>query len=99
MQVTFTTGTRFQAGVPGKDRDVKATAQIRKRDRPPVASDWVPDTNDLLELVGGRKLFIMDVQDAFPRKISIGNPDGGFDGYRLILTDREPTMRAAEQYE
>lgn len=99
-QIMWTGGLTGEAGTPGRDIFKRMVALIRNRDVPPSApDDWRPITNDLVELASGAKLFIMDAQPAFPRKISIRTPDGGWDGWRLILTDRQSTMQAATQYE
>lgn len=98
VEVHWLRGDRFAPSDGGKDRNLKAILQVRKRDVPPDV-EWTPSVNDLVELVGGDTLFIVDVQPALPRRPSIRFPDGGWDGWRLELTDREPTMRRATQYE
>lgn len=100
MQISHTAGRVYDSGRPGRDDDFRQTAMIRKRDVPPDAPDgWEPDGNDIFELAEGRKMFVMDVQPAFPARRSIRRPNGGFDGWRVSLTDRQPTVSAADQYE
>lgn len=100
VQVTHTTGKVFDSGGPGRETDNRVTCTIRRRDIPPTAPDgWEPSGNDLFELAEGHKLFVRDVQAAFPARISIRRPNGGFDGWRVTLSDRQPTMSAASQYE
>ena len=73
---------------------------LRKRDVPPDAPNgWIPDSNDIFELPSGYKMFVVDVQPAFPARVSIRRKDGGFDGWRVTLSDRQPTMSSASQYE
>lgn len=102
MQITDTAGIRgedSQIG-PGREYVVKKTGVIRKRDIPPDApTGWKPTTNDLVELVDGDHLFITDIQNAFPKRVSVRNPSGGWDGWRLMLTTRQPSMQAATQYD
>ncbi len=100
VQVTWSRGSIFRAGSPGKDRSLVAVATMLKRNIPPSApSGWEPTVNDLVELASGRKLFIDDIQPAFPRRISLSHPLGGFDGWRVFLVDMHPTMAAATEYE
>jgi|8_EtaG_2_1085327.scaffolds.fasta_scaffold00012_125 hypothetical protein len=99
-QVTHTGGLLFDDGRPGRSISYAATVMLRKRDVPAAAPvDWSPSSNDLFDLADGRKLFVVDVQPAYPKKISIRNPNGGFAGWRVTLSDRQPTLSAADQYE
>jgi hypothetical protein len=100
MSVTWTSRKMAEPGDVGRDEDKTALAVIRNRDVPPtVEGGYRPATNDIVELVSGEKLFVMDAQPAFPRRRSIGSPDGGWDGWRLTLVDRQPTLSAATEYE
>jgi hypothetical protein len=97
MQVTMTSGT-VKPGQPGRDRDVRALAILRRKDVPRDQS-WTPSINDVIELPDGEKLFIVDVQNAFPKRRSLGRPNGGFGGWRLVLSDLTPTVNPATSYE
>lgn len=100
MQITMTAGSRYDSGKPGRSLDIRATAIVRQRDIPPTAPDgWKPDGTDIFELANGDKLFVVDVQDALPKRVSIRNADGGFSGWRVTLSDKYPAMSAASQYE
>lgn len=101
MQITHAFGLNFEPEGPGgRTRDVRITALIRKRDVPHNAPEgWSPNTNDLFELADGYTLFLQDVQPAYPRRVSVRTPRGGYDGWRVDLTDRTPTMSPASEYE
>lgn len=87
-------------GSPGRTISYKYTCIIRKRDVPPDAPQgWEPSSNDLFELAEADKVFVMTVEPAYPAKMSIRRPSGGYDGWRITLSDRQPTMSAASQYE
>jgi hypothetical protein len=92
MQVSYVSGTGPRSGAPGRERDVRAIAIFRTMDVP-AGSDWTPRFNDLIELADGQKLFIIDVQPAYPIKASKRNPSGGFAGYRLLLANQDPVLR------
>jgi hypothetical protein len=102
IQVSHTFGVSFEAskGPGGTTSDVRIVGLIRKRDVPPNAPDgWSPTKNDLFELADGYKLFMSTVEPAYPRRISIGSPNGGFDGWRVVFTDQNPSMSPASEYE
>ena len=101
MQVSHSFGLNFEPEGPGgRSQDVRIIALIRKRDVPPDAPDgWSPDTNDLFELADDYQLFLQDVQPAYPRRVSIRSPRGGYDGWRVTLVDRKPNMAPASEYE
>jgi hypothetical protein len=98
MKIIWSTGSFAEPGKPGKDENLSVQALVVNRDIPRNVS-WSPNTNDIVETVSGKNLFITDVQPIFPIRRRLGNPDGGWDGYTLTLEDRQPTMSAATQYE
>jgi hypothetical protein len=102
MQVTWLSRSPFENSAPGRSSDIKAYALVRHRDIPNGVT-WTPNTNDLIETVGVAgetlSLFVMDIQPAFPKRISFANRSGGFSGWRLTLVDRDPTVSPATQYE
>jgi hypothetical protein len=97
-KVYNTLRNQAEAGYPGRDEAKRSLLHILKRDRPPTAL-WVPQTNDLVELASGEKLFVMSAEPAFPRNRSVGSPDGGFDGWSVTLTDRSPALSGATRYD
>ena len=100
LGITWTNRKPAESDKPGRKVEKVAFGLLRNRDIPPeIGSDYEPKTNDLIELVVGDKLFVIDVQPAFQKRRSLGHPDGGWDGWRLVLTDRQPVMSAATQYE
>ncbi len=101
LQVSHTFGLLFEPdNVGGRNQDVRIVGLIRKRDVPPDAPDgWSPSTNDLFELTDGYSLYLQDVQPAYPKRVSIRNPRGGYDGWRITLTSRTPEMSPASKYE
>lgn len=98
MKIIWSTGSFAEPGKPGKNENLSVQAIVIKRDVPRHIQ-WSPNTNDIVETVSGKNLFVVDVQPIFPTRRRLGNPDGGWDGYRLTLEDRQPTMSAATQYE
>jgi hypothetical protein len=98
MQISWNVRTVGEFGSPGRTDDMSATALVRKRDIPPTVT-WVPGSDDLIELVGGDKLFVAKAEPAMPRRVSIRRPDGGWDGWRLALVDRQPVRQGAIEYE
>jgi hypothetical protein len=98
MKVSHSSGMGAGAGRPGRDENVTAFALVRNRDVPPTVT-WTPGQNDIIELAGGQKLFVVNAQPAWPIRASIRRPDGGFAGWRLSLADGQPTLSAATQYE
>lgn len=99
MQVTVFSGRRFAVGKPGGDVDVKAEAFVLQTDIDRFANGWIPRDYDLIILPDGESLFVMDVQPAQPRMISIRFPSGGFSAYRLSLSSSLPETSGATQYE
>jgi hypothetical protein len=97
MQVSIIAGAK-KSGSPGRDIDQRAVAILRRSDVP-AASDWTPTVNDIVQLPDGTSYFIADIQGAFPRRPSFNHPDGGFAGWRLVLTDKSPMISAATTYE
>ena len=98
-QLNWTSRVLFSDGNPGKDEQRVAFLMILKSDRHYTAPDWIPNTNDLFELAEGDKLFVKSVEPAFPRRISLGSPTGGFDGWRVNVKDSSPSIGASIQYE
>lgn len=96
MQLTYTSGSRYSVGSPGRQVDVRAFALVLKRDADRLG--WTPQQGDIVEIAGYDKLFISEIQPAFPIRPSVRNPNGGFDGWRIPLTSSAPTMAAATSY-
>lgn len=93
-QVTYFSGQQYSPGNPGADRSVKGAAVILKRDA--EGKRWTPTIGDILELADGDKLYVTDVQPAFPLQPSLGLPNGGHAGWRLMLSNNEPVRSPAE---
>lgn len=92
MQVSHTSGI-VRVGGPGKDQDLRAIAMVIDK------WGWTPRINDLIELASGVKLFVADVQPAWPKDISLTSPSGGFYGWRLNLVSRSPEVNPATRYD
>lgn len=84
---------------PGVVENLSVIATLWKRDLPVGFDDYVPQSNDIWELAGGKKLFVVEAppEGSLPRRI--GRPSGGFAGWRVVLSDQNPVQRAAESYE
>lgn len=97
MQVTHIAGSRFASGKPGVRQNVRVFALVLKRDA--VRRGWTPTDGDVVELADGDKLFVVDVQPAFPTTASLGNPNGGNGGWRIGLLSDTPRRSPAGEYE
>lgn len=104
MQVMHTQGNLGDSGTPGREQNFVAVARMLKREIPPGAPDsWKsdvigPQLNDVVELIGGRKLFVVGQRPAFPKSPRLGAPSGKWDGWEINLNDQKATMTAAGQY-
>jgi hypothetical protein len=101
MQVNWASGDRGSRSVPGRGENLTALLMVTKRDiaRVPAADGWEPNAQDIVELVEGDRLFIFDVQPAFPERRRMNRPRGGFGGWRISVTDGNPSRRAADSYD
>lgn len=91
IQISNTSGS-WRPGTPGVDVRVTAIGVLLDE------WGWTPAKNDIVEMPGGRRLFVVDSQAAFPRPISLGNPAGGFYGFRLSMSDLTPEVNPAARY-
>lgn len=97
MQITYSTGIRSGDGEPGRIVVLNLLALALRRDADRLG--WTPTPYDLIEIPGYDKVFLIDIQPAFPIRRSIRSAGGGFDGWRMTLSSLDPRMVAATQYD
>jgi hypothetical protein len=96
-QLTWSRRSMHEDGMPGRTEQASAFCLIRKVDVPAaLRSTWQPSTNDLFIVPGvGSEtdgLMVTDVQPALPVRPSFANPSGGFEGWRVALVSRSPSI-------
>ncbi len=96
MQVAYNRRETSIAGAPGRDIGVMAIVLVNKAEA--ASKGWTPQADDLVELIGD-KLFVRDIQPESAQSIRLGRPTGGWDEWRLNLSNSDPMQRAATQYE
>ena len=86
------------AGIPGRVETYHATAILWKKDLTGSAIGYEPKKEDLWQMLNG-DLFVEDVQPTGALPIRLGRSKGGWAGWRITLTDRNPSQRAATSYD
>ena len=89
----------FSNGTLGLENTKAATAILWKRDLArPGRTDYEPGSNDIIETATA-KLFVTGVEPIAQLRVGLGQRAGGFQGWRLTLSDRNPEQRAATSYD
>ena len=97
--VTWTTNS-FSNTLLGRQNQKRAVVILWKRDLlKPGKSDYEPGQNDIFEINGGGKLFVTGVEPTGHVAARLGNSAGGFQGWRITVSDRNPEQRAATTYD
>lgn len=88
----------FTQNPTGNVQQKSASATIWRKDLlKPGRPDYTPSRNDLY-ILDTAQLFVYGFEPLAPTRVGLGSARGSFMGWRVLLTDRGASQRAAQSY-